>query len=57
MPSPALPGLFFCAAACVLLIIATVSVPIWDDVYFLEVRNGAGAGAGQRVRYVKVLFN
>ncbi|CAE6339881.1 unnamed protein product [Rhizoctonia solani] len=36
MASPALPGLFFCFAACVLLVIVTVSAPIWNDVSFLN---------------------
>ncbi|KAH7104073.1 pali-domain-containing protein [Auriculariales sp. MPI-PUGE-AT-0066] len=40
MVSPAVPGLFFCAAACALLIIASVSVPVWDSIYFLKVRSG-----------------
>ncbi|CAE6500442.1 unnamed protein product [Rhizoctonia solani] len=40
MASPALPGLFFCFAACVLLIIVTVSAPIWNDVSFLNASVG-----------------
>ncbi|QRV85927.1 SUR7/Pali family protein [Ceratobasidium sp. AG-Ba] len=40
MASPALPGLFFCFAAAVLLIIVTVSSPIWDAVYFLRASVG-----------------
>ncbi|KAB5596494.1 SUR7/pali family protein [Ceratobasidium theobromae] len=36
MASPALPGLFFCFAACVLLVIVTVSAPIWNNVSFLN---------------------
>jgi len=32
----ALPGLFFCFAAMVLLIVVSVSTPIWDSVYFLS---------------------
>jgi len=36
MPSPAFPGMFFCFAAFVLLIIATISAPIWNSVYFLQ---------------------
>jgi hypothetical protein len=42
----ALPGLFFCFAACVLLIFVSVSPPTWESVYFLN----AGTGAG-RVRF------
>ncbi|KAK1217498.1 hypothetical protein PQX77_019849 [Marasmius sp. AFHP31] len=41
--SPALPGLFLCFAAAVLLIFASVSAPTWNAVYFLqggEVRYG-----------------
>jgi hypothetical protein len=41
-----LPGLFFCFAACVLLIFVSVSPPTWESVYFLN----AGTGAG-RVRF------
>jgi hypothetical protein len=44
--SAALPGLFFCFAACVLLIFASVSPPTWESVYFLN----AGTGAG-RIRF------
>jgi len=40
MPSPAVPGLFFCFAAMVLLIFASVSVPIWDKVTFLNTTVG-----------------
>ncbi|CAE6416243.1 unnamed protein product [Rhizoctonia solani] len=40
MASPALPGLFFCFAACVLLIIVTLSAPIWNDVSFLNASVG-----------------
>jgi len=40
MASPALPGLLLCFAALVLLVIATVSVPIWDKVSFLNVNAG-----------------
>ncbi|KAF8758597.1 Pali protein [Rhizoctonia solani] len=40
MASPALPGLFFCFAACVLLVIVTVSAPIWNDVSFLNASVG-----------------
>lgn len=42
----ALPGLFFCFAACVLLVFVSVSPPTWNSVYFLN----AGTGAG-RVRF------
>jgi hypothetical protein len=38
----ALPGLFFCFAACVLLIFVSVSSPTWDSVYFLTTGTGAG---------------
>lgn len=44
--SAALPGLFFCFAACVLLIFVSVSPPTWESVYFLN----AGTGAG-RIRF------
>jgi len=36
MASPAVPGLFFCFAAMVLLIFVSVSVPVWNDIYFLD---------------------
>jgi len=36
MASPALPGLFFCFAAMVLLIFASISVPVWSKVTFLN---------------------
>ncbi|EJU05234.1 pali-domain-containing protein [Dacryopinax primogenitus] len=42
MASPALPGLFFCFAAMVLLIFASISVPVWSKVTFL---NASWAGA------------
>ncbi|OAX44133.1 pali-domain-containing protein [Rhizopogon vinicolor AM-OR11-026] len=35
--SPALPGLFFCFAAMVLLIFVSVSTPTWNKVSFLNV--------------------
>jgi len=35
--SPAVPGLVFCFAATVLLIIASVSAPVWNEVSFLNV--------------------
>jgi len=35
--SPAIPGLFLCLAALALLLIATLSVPIWDSISFLNV--------------------
>jgi len=40
MPSPALPGLFCCFAAAVLLIFATVSGNVWDKVSFLDATAG-----------------
>ncbi|KAF8609969.1 pali-domain-containing protein [Ceratobasidium sp. AG-I] len=40
MASPAMPGLFFCFAACVLLVIVSVSSPIWDAVSFLNASIG-----------------
>ncbi|KAF9257811.1 pali-domain-containing protein [Marasmius fiardii PR-910] len=40
MASPALPGLFLCFAATVLLIFACVSVPTWDAIYFLRAGTG-----------------
>jgi hypothetical protein len=43
--SPALPGLFFCFAATVLLIFATVSSPVWNKISFLNV------GPGGTLRY------
>ncbi|KZO97749.1 pali-domain-containing protein [Calocera viscosa TUFC12733] len=36
MASPAWPGLFFCFAAMVLLIFASISVPVWNKVTFLN---------------------
>jgi len=39
--SPAIPGLFFCFAATVLLVIACVSVPVWNQISFLNVGSGA----------------
>jgi len=36
MASPAVPGLLFCFAAMVLLIFVSVSVPVWDKIYFLD---------------------
>ena len=44
--SPAVPGLFFCFAATVLLVFACVSVPVWNQISFLDV----GTGANQ-IRY------
>jgi len=35
-----MPGLFFCFAACVLLVIVSVSSPIWDAVSFLDASFG-----------------
>jgi len=40
MASPALPGLFLCFAALVLLAIVSVSVPTWDKISFLDVTTG-----------------
>jgi len=37
MASPALPGLFFCFAACVLLIFVSVSAPTWNAISFLNI--------------------
>ncbi|KAI0320786.1 pali-domain-containing protein [Amylostereum chailletii] len=42
----AYPGLFFCFAAMVLLVIASVSSPTWNSVYFFK-----AARAGQEVHY------
>ena len=42
----ALPGIFFCFVAFLLLIFVSVSSPTWESVYFLD----AGTGAG-RVRF------
>ncbi|KAG6828812.1 hypothetical protein H0H92_006694 [Tricholoma furcatifolium] len=44
--SAAVPGLFFCFAAAVLLVFVSVSVPTWDKISFLNV----GVGVDQ-VRY------
>jgi len=41
--TPAIPGLFFCFAATVLLIFVCISSPTWEKISFLDV----GAGAGQ----------
>lgn len=38
--SAALPGLFFCFAACVLLIFVSVSPPTWNSVTFLNATTG-----------------
>jgi len=40
MPSPALPGLFFCFAACVLLIFASISAPTWNAISYMNVDRG-----------------
>ncbi|KAI0046054.1 pali-domain-containing protein [Auriscalpium vulgare] len=37
---PALPGLFFCFAAMVLLIFASVSAPTWNAIYYLRASRG-----------------
>ncbi|EJD39026.1 pali-domain-containing protein [Auricularia subglabra TFB-10046 SS5] len=42
MASPAIPGLFFCFAACVLLVFACVSSPTWEKISFLNVRFAEG---------------
>jgi len=39
--SSALPGLFFCFAATVLLVIVSISSPTWEKISFLDVTNGA----------------
>jgi hypothetical protein len=39
----ALPGLFFCFAACLLLIFVSVSPPTWNSVYFLNTGTGTGS--------------
>jgi len=39
----ALPGLFFCFAATVLLVVVTVSSPVWESVSFLDVTTGGKA--------------
>ncbi|TDL21552.1 pali-domain-containing protein [Rickenella mellea] len=39
MASPAGPGLFFCFAACLLLIFVSVSSPTWEKISFLNVGN------------------
>jgi len=44
--SPAVPGAFFCFAAMVLLIFVSVSVPVWNDVSFLD-----SIIAGKMVRF------
>jgi len=40
MASPAVPGLLLCFAAMVLLIVVSVSAPIWENVSFLDVTSG-----------------
>jgi len=40
MASPALPGLFLCFAAMVLLIFVSVSAPTWEKISFLNVNQG-----------------
>ncbi|KAL1745703.1 actin cortical patch SUR7/pH-response regulator pali [Schizophyllum fasciatum] len=39
---PALPGLFLCFAAMVLLVFVSVSTPTWDKISFLNVPNSQG---------------
>jgi len=36
--SPAVPGIFFCSSAMILLIFVSVSVPVWEDISFLDTR-------------------
>jgi hypothetical protein len=43
--SAAVPGLFFCFAATVLLVFASVSAPTWNSISFLNV------GGGPQIRY------
>jgi len=38
--SPAFPGLFFCFAATVLLVIVSISSPVWEKISFLDVTTG-----------------
>jgi len=40
--SSAIPGLFFCFCAMTLLVFASVSVPTWSAISFLNVGSGAG---------------
>ncbi|KAF8589037.1 pali-domain-containing protein [Ramaria rubella] len=40
MASPAVPGLFFCFAAMVLLVFVRVSSPTWESISFLDVTTG-----------------
>ncbi|KIJ26114.1 hypothetical protein M422DRAFT_38353 [Sphaerobolus stellatus SS14] len=40
MASPAIPGLFLCFAAMVLLIFVSVSSPTWEKISFLDVTQG-----------------
>lgn len=40
MSSPAVPGLFFCFVATVLLIFVSISAPTWNSIYFLRASNG-----------------
>ncbi|KZV85811.1 pali-domain-containing protein [Exidia glandulosa HHB12029] len=60
MASPALPGLFFCFAACVLLVFACVSAPTWEKISFMNVDTGGSTlhfgvfgytGSGTHVGY------
>lgn len=46
MLSPALPGLFFAFAGMTLLLFASVSSPVWEQVYFLK-----AVAAGQETRW------
>jgi len=38
--NPAFPGLFFCFAATVLLVIVSISSPVWEKISFLDVTRG-----------------
>ncbi|KAH8116766.1 pali-domain-containing protein [Phellopilus nigrolimitatus] len=38
--SPAIPGLFFCFAAAVLLLFVSISSPTWEKISFLDVSTG-----------------
>jgi len=40
--SPAIPGLFFCFAAAVLLVFVSVSAPTWERISFLDVNQANG---------------
>lgn len=40
MANPAFPGLFFCFAATVLLVMVSISSPVWEKISFLDVTTG-----------------